>query len=362
MSMFYELMMKNKAKIMYATIKGSLTENDGVFSGFSASNYLQLQQEIVPSSTNVIEFQVKFNSSDISANQRILMQSSNGGGIILYSSHIELALYNTDGTRIINGSYYSSLSSNTDYYVNLKINGNQNLKIQIFDENKTLLFETTENLNGEILQTFKSLGGLTGTTYYFNGSIDLPNSYIKLDGTKYNLQAVVGYTVVGSPTISGGVVSGFSASDYLNLPTFAPTGRWKFIVGFTYSSQNTGTCYIAGNVDSFLVKTYDNFLQCALKVNGSSSFDFSASIGKTLADGEKCYCSIEFTGTEYKFSWSSDGTNWTLGKTYTSETNIRTDRGLTYGKVSNTVWLGTIIIKDCLIYKGNKLWFNGQQA
>ena len=48
MSMFHELMMRKKEQIMYATIKGTLTENDGIFSGFSASNYLALQQNFAP--------------------------------------------------------------------------------------------------------------------------------------------------------------------------------------------------------------------------------------------------------------------------------------------------------------------------
>ena len=307
--------------------RGSGVEVFLSFSGYqqnSYANFGDITQFTLNCYTHETKYKFKINKTNITVNNNII-RTYTAGDFICNINSLKIFCTATESFKTSARLYSFTISKNNVFIRNF---------IPVYDT-LTQKYGMWESVQGK---------------FYGN------------DGTGDFKGSIVGYTVVGSPTITDGVVSGFSASDYVSVPIFSPTGKWKCVVGFTYSSQNTGTTYIFGNTDSFVVKTYNNALQVALKVNGSSSFNFNGGIGKILLDGEKCYCSVEFTGEKYIFSWSSDGINWVFGNEYTSTTNIRTDKGLSYGRVSNTVWLGTIIIKDSLIYQNNKLWFNGQQS
>ena len=109
MSMFYELMMRKKEQIMYATIKGSLTENDGVFSGFAYNNYLATQ-EIFDYSKD-FEIVLKINTGTIEGQNQLIRNNygSNMGSfgfvISIESKKIRSYIKDSEGNNISNGAY-----------------------------------------------------------------------------------------------------------------------------------------------------------------------------------------------------------------------------------------------------------------
>ena len=379
MSMFYELMMRKKEEIMYATIKGTLTENDGVFSGFSSSSYLQIQNAININSSTNFEMVVKVNFNNFTENSTFV-GSFNRYDITLRTGtngKVYLNAGNGNSWIFVNEESTNAFLLNTDYYFKI-----------VLKSNKAQVFSSTNGTNWvkEIEKTFIivsqynfkiTLGIGRISTTYFEGSIDLPNSYIKLGSTKYNLQAVVGYTVVGSPTITDGVVSGFSGSDYLYIlsPKSVPTEiqsnnmkikikiktpeQWStsnmFLIGFNHSvSSDSATLYDGG----LYITTAGNLTIHTAIINSLQPYI-------PLELDTIYYIEIETKGV-FKIGISQDNVNWTYiqkdiyrDKWYLRNRSIRIGRaGTALGQEFN----GEIFISETNFVINNKLWFNGQQA
>ena len=348
---------------MYATIKGTLTENDGVFSGFSSSNYLQLQQNYPIN--NSIDFVLDITIGATDKTNMTLFEFSTKR-IILYRP-------NTTQNYFILAIGGLSLTDSMHY----EINNNYKLKFTIttsgikiyYYDNNSWVFDRQYDL---VLTDFSNvyIGNRQALSSPFdNGSIDLNNSYIKLGSTKYNLQAVVGYTVVGSPTIVDGVVSGFSNSDYLKLPSFdfANSNSWKIKFAFELDNNisDWGSIFDNSYIKSGLAFYLDNN-QKVYFYGGDGTNDTFIKRSNIINANQKYYVQVEFTGNSYILSLSTDNINWTIVNT--TESNIR---------LSNTIYdssyigysfryngralIGKIYIKECLIYKDKKLWFNGYE-
>jgi len=378
MSMFYELMMKNKTKIMYATIKGSLTENDDVFSGFSASNYLQLQQSL--SNINNFEIQVKIRTAEGTTFYRCIFGSLETRELTLAqgsSSKLLLQLGNNGSSYAVELTGTTNLQPLTDYYIRV-----------IYNNGTFSLLLSSDGINwnneGSVTYTISTVTFIFGNgwnlgTYYWRGSIDLPNSYIKLGATKYNLQAVVGYTIVGSPTIIDEVLinptdkqntiqtaealdvgnGSFEMQFCLLNPTVKGTPLFR-IVGnngsrCTFSATNTFNLYPNYQTDSSVVlRALGNFWSSA--INNSA---------------QKVYLRIKCTGKDsnneypFIFSASTDSMTWNT-TTVISSLPLATGK-ITYCSSYASYQTGYVVgydldLKETWIKKDGKLWFNGQQA
>jgi len=362
MSMFYELMMRKKTEIMYATIKGSLTENDGVFSGFSSSNYLITQDYIDIDNTSNIEIVVKINKPS-NKDQNMFIATDTNFGFVLrttYSGYISCYVGNGNSFNIANGVTGTHiLDNNKDYYVKIKI-ANGSFNVMISEDNQTYITDNTFDISSltTTKQYLVNFGIGRTTSTYFTGSIDLNNSYIKLGSTKYKLQAVVGYTVVGSPTISDGVVSGFSSSNYLTLgiiPNFTKLERFvKFTTNSVSSVQNT--------------IGVGNYGGIGLDANGNirTTIFTGSYVTMTLdtvlsANTTYYYKDILENGIVTGFLYDS---NKNLIESKTSA--LGTDTGTSYfiGNVNQhgRPFAGSIDLNETYIKVDNKLWFNGQPS
>ena len=376
MSMFHELMMRKKEEIMYATIKGTLTENDGVFSGFSVGSCLLTQQEI---GNKPFELVAKINLTTMVYLSPIFVGSGNPALTVhIESSKLKMQIGNGTSwvSSILTG--VTTISANTDYYVKLVFDG---IKfIGYLSSDGTNWNKEVEWVNTiSVLPTYylKIGNDRSSSTYYLSGSIDLNRSYIKNGSTKYNLQAVVGYTIVGSPTITDGVVSGFSGNDYLNIlsPKSVPTEiqsnnmkikmkiktpqQWlssnMFIIGYNHSvSSDSATLYDGG---LYITASGELTIHTAIIDNSQPYIKLELD---TIY-----YIEIETKGV-FKIGISQDNVNWThtqkdiyRDKWYLRNRNIRIGRALTgYAQEFN----GEIFINETSFIINNKLWFNGQQA
>ena len=201
---------------MYAIIQGSPTVQDGRVSGFSSNNYLKGSQTI-PQATNSVEVRLKFFTQTITQDQGVFSISQvRGRGFEIYNNTFCFSYLSTNNTN--NLVDLGIKSDNAEYNFILQAEGT-NLTIRLL---KGTTVVANVSRNDCLLSDFTGYGyfGWIGAVA-FNGIIDLNRSYIKIDDTKYKLQAVVGYTVVGSPTIVDGVVSGFTQDDYITLPDYS---------------------------------------------------------------------------------------------------------------------------------------------
>ena len=372
MSMFHELMMRKKEQIMYATIKGTLTENDGVFSGFSSSNYLlgqtnitsEMQQQYLQS----FEFQTKIKISTITQETQILYFPYRGmlSGITLRSNGAIRWYVISSNYNIIS----TSLFSNGDtVYIKGKIsNGIATLYSSIDGTN--WITEGSVTL-GTLEATDVNIPirlGKSGTTSAvgFEGSIDLNNSYIKLGSTKYNLQAVVGYTVVGSPTIVDGVVSGFSGIDYVQIPNpKIDNTPFEFFVSFAMGNDMTGQQNLL---------TENNLNMRLYKLTSDSCFKFrfyDKNVSNNLVVALD-YTIQADTSYKYKVRYNNsilviaiyDNANNLLAENSISNVSPLINDQIKIGSLgtSNGYLKGSIDLNNTYIKINNKLWFNGQQA
>lgn len=172
MRVFTQLMMRIKE--LYAIIMGSPTNNNGVFSGFTDSNYLIINK-VLPSS--VTEIQVEFTmmaTIPTSGTQAIF--ASGLFGLTLYSKQV--SMYDGGYKNIIP---QADTTGGSNYVVKCLING----KSLSFSYSKdggafvdTLNFTTNNNYN------VVRFGNVATSGRSFKGSINLNNTYIKI-GDKY---------------------------------------------------------------------------------------------------------------------------------------------------------------------------------
>lgn len=176
----------------------------------------------------------------------------------------------------------------------------------------------------------------------------------------------VGYTVVGTPTISeNGVVSDFATSSFLATPPFNPGANpwelvFEFTTGTTFKSQ--GVMTKIGNVKGLT----------PLYINSSGNMAIWASSNGTVEDIANsviygpCAANTtyrikqKFTGTNYKiYLWENN--SWSLKKTINSSMPIYGNTPFAFGNNGGNTspFRGTINIKNTYVKINGEYWFNG---
>ena len=121
MSMFHELMMRKKEEIMYATIKGTLTNTDGVISGFSSSNYLEVQGLYDFSQPFEIKLKMRTTDNPNASGFLRIYNDNYGSYAALVGGNNTIGVWskNTNDSYIANGVYIpnNTIVKYTFYYV-----------------------------------------------------------------------------------------------------------------------------------------------------------------------------------------------------------------------------------------------------
>ena len=371
MSMFYELMMRKKEEIMYATIKGTLTENDGVFSGFSQSNYL-ITQSAFPLQPAKFEIFVKIKNTATDNNERYFVAGQYRTSFIIGITKVSantftFKLYggNADGTGAGWNKTSEQITIDETQFFGVKFSYDGSEYALYVNGIKIISYLSTTRLYGNAPIYFGKWSS-GGNTNIFVGEIDLNNSYIKLGSTKYNLQAVVGYTVVGSPTITDGVVSGFSSANYLkiNVPSDIYYNTFELGVKFKTTDNsisqrlfiNAGNLYITIGSGILSLNYYN------------TSNNWSSRNSGSLSNNNWYWYKIKFDIIN-KFliaERSTDGINYTQVLNSQDISNINENirikaSGIAFCDQDNNQYT-ELGISDTYIKVNNKLWFNGQQA
>lgn len=253
------------------TVVGNPTINNGIVSGFSSSNYLNISKAL--QQTENIEFNVKFHlepSSTIRPFLKAEAQYQQFG--IRANGQLVCSLGFHDGAwRSIESQYI--FSDNTTYTVNLKIN-NMQYTLKVYDSSAQLLTTETGSATYPYNATSYLLLGAGADGSYFTGSIDLNETYIKVNNQMW----------------FGSQMQLTSANENLYL-------------------QSSGTQYIdtgviADNETGMLIKASvcsnnytDNIFVGSRKDSGDSRFslDFDWSAGGKITVGYNRYYTTSFS-------------------------------------------------------------------
>lgn len=130
-------------------------------------------------------------------------------------------------------------------------------------------------------------------------------------GKRNRIKHYMDLTVVGSPTISNGVVSGFSENDYLQTAdTFNPLNAWEMVFKVHFVST-TAKYFVGYNGYGFVVGTTtvsgNKRFRAFFSSNGTSWDIGNATTTTNITDNTDYYVKIRYTGTSYRISQSIDG-------------------------------------------------------
>lgn len=178
------------------------------------------------------------------------------------------------------------------------------------------------------------------------------------------MKGPVDYTVVGSPTITDGVVSGFSSSNRLETTsTFDPKKPYKIQAKFNLSTlgvSNTILGVATAGIFNFCVNS-TNLLHFLI---GNTNTDWNVLNLKgttVLAENTDYWAQAEFTGTQYILRLSTDGITWNQEASVTSSTVPNPGNPFTLrigdGHTQHWYFRGSIDLKQTFIECENQLWF-----
>lgn len=193
----YNSLLPTARTVYNVNIVGSLTNNNGVLSGFSTSNYAILPKVFNPNS-DIWEIHLKFTTGTIGTRQKIFAHNS-GADYRVPTINIE-----TNGELSLNVSTNGSswainknqninqyvLTANTTYEIVAEFSGNYYvLKAKSSSESSyttVLNYSLSEPFyQGVLCQPTIGYENYGNGTYTFNGTVDLNSSYINIDGQRW---------------------------------------------------------------------------------------------------------------------------------------------------------------------------------
>lgn len=199
-------------------------------------------------------------------------------------------------------------------------------------------------------------------------------AFVKRHRTYYKYGTEPNVTVVGSPTINEGVVSGFSASNYLVLPeNFDVTGgkTWQMFYKIRTGSDVksiqsvTGTNYYRYDPVAILVES-SKFELDICSATGTTLFNKAGTY--TVLPNTDYWIKMSFDGAKYTFDYSLDGISYINDISYSSTTSVYSQPlaigiqcASSNGSFSSP-WLGSIDLSQSYIKINGKEWWHGTKA
>lgn len=361
-----------------ATVVGSFGKVlDGVASGFSASNYLNLPENFdvsdgsnwemvwkitTPSSFTAIECFLGRNASSAYTSKLMI----NATGLLT------LVLSNNSKSWLVSFGDSESLLVNTTYLVKVEYSeGVYSLYKSINIEEPEWVLVGSQEAGIYTMTDFTRIGSVhdTGSSAHFpfQGSIDLSQSYININGERW--WSGDEYVTVGS-WIDEGVVSGFSTSKYLTLPEMFPTGVTNFeIMNKVKFSSFSTTQYFFNTAPyySFLLGV-DTSGKLSLHLSSNvSTWDVAVALtGSAILDLDTWYyIKSTYDGATYNIYLSKDNETWDLNISLasTSTAGVGTSLGrIGHGWSDQPATHTSFDLSQSYIKINNKLWWNGVKA
>ena len=351
--------------------------NKGVASGFSSGNYLQIPETVPLATANTWEKVVKFTYQPSSAKQAFMSSNNSGtkestlgvgtSGLLEFREGLDNSsfLFDMSGSTV--------LTAGNTYWVKGEFTGSEyNLYLSTNGVDYTL--EGTRSKSNKVVSRVNYIGTTTIKNYEYvaSSSIDLSQSYININGERW--WSGDSYTKVGS-WIDDNVVSGFSSSNYLQLPkTFNGSAGntwemvWKFRLNSDFTSaRDHGILACSTTVayaSSIGVNGSTKVAYVSLATNTSGSKLVMLSATTTLEPETDYWVKVDFTGTAYNLYLSTNGTDYNLeaSKESTSKWTSYTLSKIGY-RNDNTVYplKGSIDLTESYIKVDGEYWWRGAE-
>lgn len=369
----------------------SINYTAGVVTDFSTVNGL-LHSDIYSGTSTSWEIVVKFTTgTDISSNQAFFAQNNiDNHGIIGFLYNNKFLVYassNNTSWDVANGDQIVTASANTTYWFKYSWNGST-FSVAYSTDGETYTTAQTYSTQPTFIENNVYIGYRgCETSNYWRGSIDLIETYIKVNGqiwwkpewveTSYyytieNLTSPLLYKFTGTPKgsvrVSNFVASNFTQNSYMEYTqTIDFSIPWEFnTIVFRntddYSSGNNAFVYSA--VDSTSSSTTDG----GFSLFGAYYWRFVGSFGDignssiTLNTNTTYYIKCGWTGTQYYLKVSTDGEHYTTIGTIDSTTPVeQTNNKINIGSsnwVSTFYWKGYIFLQDTFIIQNGKKVFS----
>lgn len=351
------------------TVVGELTYGDGVYGGFTGTDFLVLPQGLKNKSYTYI---TKFTTgSDVNTMQYVVHAEKffsieiSGGDIKCWSWDS-----GTGGDKTL-----FAASTNTTYWVKSTFNGNTRTYWHSTDGTTwTQDLEFSDNGTEEGPNKWEFRIGMESWDAIdpFQGTVDM-NEFKIYEGNNLVWEPSTAVKdnadVVGSLNIIGGFVSGFSTSNYLTLPETFPSSTansWEMVFKIKHESFSGGqrVCGALNNtsLSQIVIGIDNNKLITWISSNGTNWNIASGNTGSTtLTNGVTYWVKARFTGSQYIISLSTDGSSYSDQITVSSSTKMNQNNSkFLLGCAELTNYLhGGLFLKDSYININGKHWWSG---
>lgn len=315
-------------------IKGTLTEDNKVYSGFTTTSYIVFPVPFAPAK-NSWEWYFKFKYTASSSTQVIMSQGVgheckvgiNSSGKIIFSMSNSTWSYNVDAT----GS--TTLTNGNTYYVWVEFTGSA-YNVYLSEDKENWTTEISKNstatieYRGDVWTIGANVHSATGNRYPFQGEIDLKESYIKI-GNMYWFSGIsakkLGYSIETLSAYSyqdqglnikslkdNNTYAGLSNAElYLNRPlNFQNMDTWAITIN-AYFYNFRDDRLINPHLKSYVtpaLSTNNGYIRAWLSSNGSSNNIANGTQSSNKLNRETWYyIKFYFTGTAYKVDVSTTG-------------------------------------------------------
>jgi hypothetical protein len=173
---FYE----NSGSSTY-TVVGSLTNNKGIFSGFTSSNYINTNCTISAFADKLEIYGSYTTGTDVASEQHIIATDPRNLAFETYSSKLRLCIYSNNSSWGVLASGTTTLTANTKYIYKI-ISNNTAIKVYLLLNGNwvTEISATLPTASTEGPLTFGVLPG--NKNYPIKGSVDIKDYEIKVSG------------------------------------------------------------------------------------------------------------------------------------------------------------------------------------
>lgn len=359
------------------TVVGSPTIVDGVVSGFNGyPNPACLSLPETADFSKPFHIHIEFTPTVTNFGVIIGRTGSLKSGVYLqgiYSDYCRFALYNSSSTPAIldqNIAYDSAVVTGNKHALDIIYNGTDtySIKLKNMISSVVLVNSSITTEAGAGSNAGFTLGATKSDTYYvpFQGSIDLNNTYIKVNGQpwfglcpvevkKHQLMGPVGYTVVGSPTINNGVMTNSDPSNYISIRHWEQYKPFEFAMKINTGTRPADTCWLVRSNGLLLYWKWDARLTFFLRDINNVQQGIS---GTTQLENNKDYwIKIIYDGTMASMYLSTDSQNYSLEVSQAISV-ITNDYSINIGSLRNTYpFTGSIDLNQTYIKVNGKLWF-----
>lgn len=306
----------NQQEDNFTKVGNVQVNKDGIVSGFSSSNYLTTDGLTL---NNSVEFVFKFTTgTDITSFQNIFASYPLTE---MYIENGDLKIWSETTSSAIS---CGSVLENFTYYGKVVIeNGVATLSYSTDGVTYTgdVSISDTENASN-----YTNIGfGVSGILErYFRGSIDLSESYIKINNEIWwqptFSKLISNYVVIGELKIYNGITQQpFTSTNYVNTipqsftqvsPT-ASSWEWVFKIEQYVTSNQIQCLYSQGRVyETMLSVNASNKLNLVINNTANSTNVVAMAGSTTLVSGNSYWIKARFTGSSYQLLLSTDGKTW----------------------------------------------------